>query len=181
MKKLLFCAVCLACCAALYAAPAKAKKRVKPQVQKTAVPTVSFTLPLARTDASWSTADYAGTPLLVALLSSGCPYCKKTVPQLEEARRSLKDVQFVAVFVDESPLKPLAVLKELNARLDAVYGGRAVAQALGVNGYPNLFLYDSKHHLIKKWDGYSENRVKELKDAAGGLEKEVTMVSVEGL
>lgn len=181
MKKLLLSAVCLACCAALFAAPAKAKKRVKPQAKKPAVQTVSFTLPLARTDAPWSTRDYPGTPLLVAVLSAKCPYCRQTLPQLEEARRSLKDVQFVAVFVEESPLEPLAVLKELNARLDAVYGGRSVAQTLGVNGYPNLFLYDSKHHLIKKWDGYSETRVKELKDAAGGLEKEVTMVSVEGL
>ena len=33
--------------------------------------------------------------------------------------------------------------------------------------------------LIKTFEGYAEDRVKELKSAAGNLEKEVSMVSLE--
>jgi len=44
---------------------------------------------------------------------------------------------------------------------------------------PMLFLFDAKHQLIKTFEGYAEDRVKELKSAAGNLEKEVSMVSLE--
>ena len=43
-----------------------------------------------------------------------------------------------------------------------------------------LFLYDAKHQLLKTFNGYADSRVKELKNAAGDLEKEVNVISVEG-
>ena len=158
-------------------AKAKASPKVK---QKTAAATVQFALPTVRRGDTWTTADYTGTPLLVAVVSSGCPHCKKTLPQLEEARKALRNVQFVAVFTDSEPQKPLALLKKDNLRFDAVYNGAPVARQFKVDGVPMLFLFDAKHQLIKTFEGYSESRVKELKAAAGNLEKEVSMVSLEG-
>ncbi len=155
---------------------AKATAKVK---QKPAAATVQFALPTVRRGDTWTTADYTGTPLLVAVVSSGCPHCQKTLPQLEEARKALRDVQFVAVFTDSEPQKPLALLRKDNLRFDAVYNGQGVANQFKVDGVPMLFLFDAKHQLIKTFEGYAEDRVKELKSAAGNLEKEVSMVSLE--
>lgn len=155
---------------------AKATAKVK---QKPAAATVQFALPTVRRGDTWTTADYTGTPLLVAIVSSGCPHCQKTLPQLEEARKALRDVQFVAVFTDSEPQKPLALLRKDNLRFDAVYNGQGVANQFKVDGVPMLFLFDAKHQLIKTFEGYAEDRVKELKSAAGNLEKEVSMVSLE--
>lgn len=155
---------------------AKATAKVK---QKPAAATVQFALPTVRRGDTWTTADYTGTPLLVAVVSSGCPHCQKTLPQLEEARKALRNVQFVAVFTDSEPQKPLALLRKDNLRFDAVYNGQGVANQFRVDGVPMLFLFDAKHQLIKTFEGYAEDRVKELKSAAGNLEKEVSMVSLE--
>lgn len=155
---------------------AKATAKVK---QKPAAATVQFALPTVRRGDTWTTADYTGTPLLVAVVSSGCPHCQKTLPQLEEARKTLRDVQFIAVFTDSEPQKPLALLRKDNLRFDAVYNGQGVANQFKVDGVPMLFLFDAKHQLIKTFEGYAEDRVKELKSAAGNLEKEVSMVSLE--
>lgn len=155
---------------------AKATAKVK---QKPAAATVQFALPTVRRGDAWTTADYTGTPLLVAVVSSGCPHCQKTLPQLEEARKALRNVQFVAVFTDSEPQKPLALLRKDNLRFDAVYNGQGVANQFKVDGVPMLFLFDAKHQLIKTFEGYAEDRVKELKSAAGNLEKEVSMVSLE--
>lgn len=155
---------------------AKATAKVK---QKPAAATVQFALPTVRRGDTWTTADYTGTPLLVAVVSSGCPHCQKTLPQLEEARKALRNVQFVAVFTDSEPQKPLALLRKDNLRFDAVYNGQGVANQFKVDGVPMLFLFDAKHQLIKTFEGYAEERVKELKSAAGNLEKEVSMVSLE--
>lgn len=155
---------------------AKATTKVK---QKPAAATVQFALPTVRRGDTWTTADYTGTPLLVAVVSSGCPHCQKTLPQLEEARKALRNVQFVAVFTDSEPQKPLALLRKDNLRFDAVYNGQGVANQFKVDGVPMLFLFDAKHQLIKTFEGYAEDRVKELKSAAGNLEKEVSMVSLE--
>lgn len=155
---------------------AKATAKVK---QKSAAATVQFALPTVRRGDTWTTADYTGTPLLVAVVSSGCPHCQKTLPQLEEARKALRNVQFVAVFTDSEPQKPLALLRKDNLRFDAVYNGQGVANQFKVDGVPMLFLFDAKHQLIKTFEGYAEDRVKELKSAAGNLEKEVSMVSLE--
>ncbi|MCI7043856.1 redoxin domain-containing protein [Candidatus Avelusimicrobium faecicola] len=155
---------------------AKATAKVK---QKPAAATVQFALPTVRRGDTWTTADYTGTPLLVAVVSSGCPHCQKTLPQLEEARKALRNVQFVAVFTDSEPQKPLALLRKDNLRFDAVYNGQGVANQFKVDGVPMLFLFDAKHQLIKTFEGYAEDRVKELKSAAGNLEKEVSMVSLE--
>lgn len=155
---------------------AKATAKVK---QKPAAATVQFALPTVRRGDTWTTADYTGTPLLVAVVSSGCPHCQKTLPQLEEVRKALRNVQFVAVFTDSEPQKPLALLRKDNLRFDAVYNGQGVANQFKVDGVPMLFLFDAKHQLIKTFEGYAEDRVKELKSAAGNLEKEVSMVSLE--
>lgn len=155
---------------------AKATSKVK---QKPAAATVQFALPTVRRGDTWTTADYTGTPLLVAVVSSGCPHCQKTLPQLEEARKALRNVQFVAVFTDSEPQKPLALLRKDNLRFDAVYNGQGVANQFKVDGVPMLFLFDAKHQLIKTFEGYAEDSVKELKSAAGNLEKEVSMVSLE--
>lgn len=155
---------------------AKATAKVK---QKPAAATVQFALPTVRRGDTWTTADYTGTPLLVVVVSSGCPHCQKTLPQLEEARKALRNVQFVAVFTDSEPQKPLALLRKDNLRFDAVYNGQGVANQFKVDGVPMLFLFDAKHQLIKTFEGYAEDRVKELKSAAGNLEKEVSMVSLE--
>ena len=155
---------------------ARATAKVK---QKPAAATVQFALPTVRRGDTWTTADYTGTPLLVAVVSSGCPHCQKTLPQLEEARKALRNVQFVAVFTDSEPQKPLALLRKDNLRFDAVYNGQGVANQFKVDGVPMLFLFDAKHQLIKTFEGYAEGRVKELKSAAGNLEKEVSMVSLE--
>lgn len=155
---------------------AKATAKVK---QKPAAATVQFALPTVRRGDTWTTADYTGTPLLVAVVSSGCPHCQKTLPQLEEARKALRNVQFVAVFTDSEPQKPLALLRKDNLRFDAVYNGQGVANQFKVDGVPMLFLFDAKHQPIKTFEGYAEDRVKELKSAAGNLEKEVSMVSLE--
>lgn len=157
-------------------AQAKPSAAVKTPAAK---PALNFALPQVRTDRLLTSAELSGTPVLIAVVSSGCGYCQRTLPQLEAARRSLPDVQIIAAFIDAKPTRALALLNKHKLRLDAVYNALPLAKSLGVDGVPMLFLFDAKHQLIKTFDGYDENRTEDIKQAAKGLEKEVNMVSVE--
>lgn len=146
---------------------------------KTTQPVLNFALPQVKTDSLLTSAELTGTPVLLAVLSSGCGYCRRTLPQLEAARRALPNVQIIAAFIDAKPARPLALLNKNQLRLTAVYKALPLAKTLGVDGVPMLFLFDAKHKLIQTFDGYDENRLQDIKQAAGSLEKEVKMVSVE--
>ncbi len=161
------------------AAQAKPAATAKTPAAPAAKPALDFSLPQVRTDRQLSSKELSGTPVLIAVVSSGCGYCQRTLPQLEAARRALPDVQIIAAFIDAKPARPLALLHKNKLRLDAVYNAMALAKSLGVDGVPMLFLFDEKHQLIKTFNGYDESRTEQIKQAAKGLEKEVKMVSLE--
>ncbi|WP_428073221.1 TlpA family protein disulfide reductase [Candidatus Avelusimicrobium aviculae] len=176
MKKILLVTLCVL---AGLNAQAKPAAKAKSPAAKPAQPVLSFSLPQVKTDRLLTSESLSGTPVLIAVVSSGCGYCQRTLPQLEAARRALPDVQIIAAFVDSTPKRPLALLNKNNLRLDAVYNAMPLAKSLKVDGVPMLFLFDAQHKLIKTFDGYDENRTEEIKQAAKGLEKEVRMISVE--
>ena len=176
MKKILLLTLCAL---AGLNAQAKPAAKAKAPAAKSAKPVLNFSLPQVKTDTLLTSAELSGTPVLIAVVSSGCGYCQRTLPQLEAARRALPDIKIIAAFVDGNPKRPLALLNKNNLRLDAVYNAMPLAKSLKVDGVPMMFLFDAKHQLIKTFDGYDENRTEEIKQAAKGLEKEVNMVSVE--
>ncbi len=158
--------------------PAQAGK-TSPAAATQAPQTLHFALPQVKTDTLLTSAELTGTPVLIAVVSSGCGYCKRTLPQLEAARRALPQLRVIAAFLDETPTRPLALLNKNNLRLDAVYQALPLAKSWRVDGVPTLFLFDAQHRLVKIFDGYDENRLNDIKQAAKGLEKEVKMISLE--
>lgn len=132
-------------------------KPVRPSVIRFALPKVDGAKNLQATD-------YKGDFLLVAFVSSGCSYCQKTLPQLEEAAQNIPGLQVVTAFLDSAPARPAALLKRLDLSLNAAYQAAPLAREWLVDGVPMLFLFGPDQQFIKLFDGYSPSRVTDLKN-----------------
>ena len=100
-------------------------------------------LPIAaQQDTLWVSSDYQGKPLLIAVMGSWCPYCKMSIPALNEVAE---------------------VAKAHGMTVKALYNGGELAQYLQAEGFPHMVLFDKKHRLVKKWEGFSPNREQDFR------------------
>lgn len=75
-------------------------------------------------------------PLFVAILSTGCPWCHKVVPELLKLSQN-KNVDVAVVVADENPL------------------GQTLLQRVGVSGVPTFILFRDRK-LQTVYDGPRE-------------------------
>ena len=128
-----------------------------PSVDIPPEPTVdSLSLPIYGVEEVWQAKDYQGKPVLVAVMATWCPWCKKSLTALDKTTAAYDGkVEVVGVFIDEDPALVEKVQKEYNIKSKVLYNGNAAAQELGVQGFPHIVLFDKKHKVAKVWSGFS--------------------------
>ena len=131
------------------------------------VPTLGeVQLPVVGEETVWSSADYQGKPVFIVFMGSWCPYCQMSMPAVSAAAEAFGDkVEIVGVFMDNDAEDVKAVAKEHGLTVKALYDGSDVAQSLGVNGLPHAIVFDKKHRVVKKWEGFSPTLAEEYKAA----------------
>lgn len=128
-------------------------------------PKLDIVLPVAGTNEVWNSASHKGSPVLVAVMASYCGWCKKSLAALETANAEFKDkgVEIVGIYVDDNVEAVKAIQKQYGLKTTILYQGGQTAQDLGVNGFPNILLFDKKHKLVKVWSGYSDRLADEYR------------------
>lgn len=126
-----------------------------PEIPQT--PTLDVQLPVSGTEQVWTAADYQGKPVLMAVMATWCPWCKKSLGALDQTSAAYEGkVEVVGVFIDDDAALVENVKKEHNMKTKALYQGNEAAQELGVQGFPHIMLFDKNHKLVKVWSGYSD-------------------------
>lgn len=127
-------------------------------------PELDVSLPVYGAEEIWTAADYQGKPVLMAVMATWCPWCKRSLPALDEANNTYAgQVEVVGVFIDEDPALVANVKKEHNMQTKALYNGREAAETLGAQGFPHVMLFDKNHKLVKVWSGYSDTLAEQYK------------------
>ena len=118
---------------------------------------LNLRLPVAGEETVWVSSQYKGKPVLIAFMATWCPWCKRSLPALDQTSISYKDkVEVVGVFVENDIAPVNQVIKDFNIQSKILYNGGSVAQDLGVNGFPHIMLFDEDHRLVRVWSGYSD-------------------------
>lgn len=121
-------------------------------------PKLEVSLPVAGEEAVWVSAEQKGKPVLIAVMASYCGWCKKSLAALETANKEFGDkVEVVGVFVDADEAQVKDIIKQYNLKSKILYNGRQTADAMGVNGFPHIMLFNGKHKMVKYWGGYSDS------------------------
>ncbi len=121
-------------------------------------PELDITLPIAGSEEVWKSADYQGQPVLVAVMASYCGWCKRSLPALEAANKEFKDkgVQVIGIYVDDNEDAVKKIIEDYDLQSTILYQGGATAEALMVQGFPHIMLFDQDHDLVRLWSGYSD-------------------------
>ena len=121
-------------------------------------PTLDIALPVAGTEEIWQATDYQGKPVLVAVMATWCPWCKKSLAALDKTSQDFNEkVEVVGIFIDEDPALVDQVKKDYNIQSKILYKGNDAAGTLEVQGFPHIVLFDKKHKVVKVWNGYAED------------------------
>ena len=111
----------------------------------------------------WSSADYKGKPVLIMFMGSWCPYCKMSMPALNEAAEKYEGkAEVVGAFMDEDKNTVLAVAKEHGLTTKVLYDAGQASQVMEVTGLPHAVLFDKKHRAVKVWEGFSPTLAEEF-------------------
>lgn len=120
-------------------------------------PTLDLQLPVSGTEEVWTAADYQGKPVLIAVMATWCPWCKRSLAALDKTSANYADkVEVVGIFIDDDAALVEQVKKEHQMQTKALYQGSEAAEELGVQGFPHIMLFDKNHNLVKVWSGYSD-------------------------
>lgn len=142
----------IACCAVVLLGACVPSVDLPPEP---AVDTLS--LPVYGTEEVWQASDYQGKPVLVAVMATWCPWCKRSLSALDKTSAAYAgQVEVVGLFIDEDPTLVEKVQKEYNIQSKVLYDGDEAAQELGAQGFPHIVLFDKKHRVAKVWSGYSD-------------------------
>ncbi len=107
---------------------------------------------------SWS--NYEGKPVFLTVWAPWCPHCQKELPQLGQIHKAYPDVQIVTVVTgigDQPAPAPETMIKQ-----DGLTGGvptvkddaaHTLNNALGVAGYPTIYLVGPDGKVIDTWSG----------------------------
>ena len=121
-------------------------------------PELDINLPIAGSEEVWKFADYKGQPVLVAVMASYCGWCKRSLPALESANKEFKDkgVQVIGIYVDNNEEAVKKIIEDYDLQSTILYQGGPTAEALMVQGFPHIMLFDQDHDLVRLWSGYSD-------------------------
>lgn len=132
------------------------------------VPTLdNVELPVTQGDEIWLSENYNGKPVLIVFMGSWCPWCKKTIPALNQIGGKYADrIEIVGAFMDSTPGTVNDVAAEHGLKVKALFNAGEVAEGLGVEGLPHAILFDKKHRAIKMWEGYNPSFAQEFDEQA---------------
>ena len=126
-------------------------------------------LPVVGEETVWNSADYQGKPVFVIFMASFCQYCQMTMPAVSAVAAEFGDkVEIVGVFMDNDAENVKIVAKEHGLTVKALYDGMDVAESFGINGFPHAILFDKKHRMVRRWDGFKPTLADEFRE---GLKK----------
>lgn len=141
-------------------------------VQVPQAPKLNVTLPVSGSEEIWNSADYKGRPVLVAVMATYCPWCKKSLPALDAAAEEFAGrAEVVGIFVDENEAAVEQVKKDHHMKSKALYQGGETAQELQVQGFPHIMLFDKNGKMVKMWSGYSDTLADQYKEEINKLIK----------
>ena len=128
-------------------------------------PQLDLSLPVAvEEEVVWNSADYRGKPVLVAIMATWCPWCKRSLTALDATTEAYKDkVEVVGVFVEDDLAPVKTVQQEHQIKSKILYQGDEAAHELQAQGFPHIMLFDKNHKLVKVWSGYSPTLAEEYK------------------
>ncbi len=108
-----------------------------------------FTLPALFADRTYRLSQWRGTPVVLNFWATWCPPCIEELPMLAEyARRYEGRILFVALNVDESPVKVQRFVREQGLADSPLLFLRdptsTVSLTYRVNGFPTTFFIDAQ-------------------------------------
>ena len=128
------------------------------------VPTLGdVELAATKGDEIWMAENYKGKPVLIVFMGSWCPWCKKTIPALNQiGEKYAGQVEIVGAFMDQTPGPVNDVAAEYGLNVKTLFNASEVAEGLGVEGLPHAILFDNKHRAIKMWEGFTPTFAEEF-------------------
>ena len=128
------------------------------------VPTLGdVQLPPTQGEEIWMAENYNGKPVLIVFMGSWCPWCKKTIPALNQIGEKYgNQIEVVGAFMDQTPGPVNDVSAEHGLNVKTLFNASEVAEGLGVEGLPHAILFDKKHRAIKIWEGYNPSFAEEF-------------------
>ena len=149
-------ALLLAACSQKQDVSAK-KKAAAPAVAQNTL-ALDIQLPVFGEDAVWKSSDYKGKPVLVAVMATWCPWCKRSLKALDQTSEAYGgQVEVVGVFEGNDLDEITDVKDQYNIKSKILYDGRPVMEQLEVSGFPQIMLFDKNHKLVRTWSGYADN------------------------
>ncbi len=133
-----------------------AEEPQKPAEEQMENITLDLVLPVSDGKTTWKSADYKGKPVLVAVMATWCPWCKKSLDALDKTSAAYAGkAEVVGIFI-ENDLAPVEqVKKDYQIKSKILYNGRPAAETLGVQGFPHIILFDKNHKAVRTWSGFS--------------------------
>lgn len=115
-------------------------------------------LPIYGSDKVWKSQDYEGKPILIAIMATWCPWCKRSLAALDKTAEAYAGkVEVVGVF-DGTDLDEIGKIKEeYQIKTKILYDGRTAMNKLDAGGFPYIILFDKKHGWVRAWEGYSSD------------------------
>ena len=147
----------LAACFKLPELPVPEEPAAPQETAPVAAANLDLTLPVAGEETVWISSDYQGKPVLVAVMATWCPWCKRSLPALDKTTKDYAGkAEVVGIFI-ENDLTPVEKVKQdFNIQSKILYKGAGAAQQLGAEGFPHIMLFDKDHKLVRVWSGYSD-------------------------
>lgn len=149
-------------------------------------PAPDFKLPEPASGKTVSLQDFVGRPLVVMFICNHCPYVKHIGKRLSELARTYhgKDVDFVAInsndvanYPDDSPEKMVDFCAEYGIGFPYLYDeSQAVAKAYHAACTPDLYLFDTDHHLVYRGQFDASRPGNELPVSGADLEDAIRAV-----
>lgn len=127
-------------------------------------PSLDVALPVSGAEEVWNAADYQGKPVLLAVMATWCPWCKKSLSALDATSAAYDgQVEVVGIFIEDDDQPVEQVKKDFKVKSKILYGGGEAAQDLGVQGFPHIMLFDKNHKLVRVWSGYADDLANQYK------------------
>ncbi|MDZ7640710.1 MAG: TlpA disulfide reductase family protein [Desulfurivibrio sp.] len=131
--------------------------------EKASIP--SFTLQAVRNAGTISDGDFQGQALLINFFATWCPPCREEAPVLAALQDKYGDDDFtvLGISVDQGGIQTVRdFLAEVGINYPVVMSAADTPKSFGgVVGVPTSFLVDSQGQIIKRYEGYVEQRVLE--------------------
>ncbi|MFA6583240.1 MAG: TlpA disulfide reductase family protein [Elusimicrobiaceae bacterium] len=168
MRKNTF-AVLIALSALLPAAVAGTQdKKTAPAPEKTSAKTVKkpeyikkdsyFRLPSYKSGEFVDLADMQGKPVLIAFITTTCPYCKLAMSAMKSFYKTYnkKDLQVLTVAFEQDAQRVANFVKTYELPFPVALGDDETSAQFRIRGVPQLYLLDRSHETAGMWMGYNQ-------------------------